>query len=233
MRILYYILYYMHYISLYHALRVRSIGWGCRIQSFNLFPLIIMEVFIRKHSDENHVVIKCLLFSYTALFVPHVPCCSPDSTLGSTALYHSQHHSWDCSLATPMITNIDTEAEHAHVHKDAVRWGGPLPSASIYLIRPTSRANCLHTKVRVGVKAVRMGLRGQCVKDHLGIHAWCVEAQPFSFCVKPTGFLCLCGSQSKLRQVRQKQAGRKRKWGSFAVNIKDDLKANLTCRHSK
>lgn len=85
--------------------------------------------------------------------------------------------------------------------------GGSLLSASIYLTCPPARVNCVYTNMQVGTELVSRVCVDSPFQDHLGIHAWCIEAQPFSFCVKPTGFLCLCGSQSKPRQVRQEQAG--------------------------
>lgn len=54
-----------------------------------------------------------------------------------------------------MITNIDSEAEHAHVSEDAVQWG--VRSCLPLFIPPAIPAcvNCVYTNMRVGAELVR------------------------------------------------------------------------------
>lgn len=110
--------------------------------------------------------------------------------------------------------------------------GDLLLSTSIYLT--AACVKYINTNMKGDIWVVRWVCVDLSFKDHLGIHAWCAEAQPFSFCVKPTGFLCLCGSQSKLQQVRQRQTGWKRKPSSLTFNVKDDLRKKISIgRHTE
>lgn len=104
--------------------------------------------------------------------------------------------------------------------------GDLLLSTSIYVT--AACVKYINTNMKGDIWVVRWVCVDLSFKDHLGIHAWCAEAQPFSFCVKPTGFLCLCGSQSKLQQVRQRQTGWKRKPSSLTFNVKDDLRKKIS-----
>lgn len=71
----------------------------------------------------------------------------------------------DCSLATPMITNIDSEASHAHVHGDALWWGvrsclPPFNSPALQHVWPPFMRLC--RAIRVHWSTVK----------NLCIHAW-------------------------------------------------------------
>lgn len=118
----------------------------------------------------------------------------------------TQHHSWDCSLATPMITNIDSEV-HAHVHEDAVRWevggggGGYLLSASHFY---HLLSFLLWTVHMLTCRSGRVSLCVQGVMNHLDVHAWCIEAQPFflSAWSRPASCVCAMLNQPRVKLER-------------------------------
>lgn len=64
---------------------------------------------------------------------------------------------------------------------------------------------------------------GGSLAEDLGNQGWCVEAQPFSLRMMPTGFLCLCCFRSAVRQVRKRQTEAKRKWSWATFSIKSSL----------
>ena len=107
-----------------------------------------------------------------------------------------------------------------------MRWrrGGSCPPVWLYLSqRPSCWCDCIYENTRGGVQVMsRVRVQGAW-KNHLRVHAFMLRGPAlffFLFCVKPTGFLCLCGSQSRLRQVRPERAGEKRKPRGFTFNIK-------------
>lgn len=116
---------------------------------------------------------------------------------------HTQHHFSDCWLATPMITNIDTEVEHAHVHEDAVRRGGGgggllsscLPlfvSAALLLVRLyiwKHAGRCAGDEDRVCAG---------CIKDPLRVHVfYASRPSPFFFSAWSRPASCVCAVLSR------------------------------------
>ena len=85
-----------------------------------------------------------------------------------------------------MITNIDTEVEHAHVYEDAVRGeegaGGAYPPVCLYLSqRPSCWCDCIYENTRGGVQVMRRVCAG-CMEDHLRVHAFMLRGPAlFSF----------------------------------------------------
>lgn len=135
---------------------------------------------------------------------------------------HTQHHCWDCSLATPMITNIDTEVEHAHVHKDAVcgdGGGGGAPGC-LYLSHTPSLvcvcvkcALCVYIcmDMQARVEVVKCLCLCVCITDH----AWCVQGPALFFLCGADRLPVFVRFSIKVRQVRQEQAGQKAEMSQF------------------
>lgn len=67
-------------------------------------------------------------------------------TVGRVLCYlKTQHHSWDCSLATPMVTNADPPVDCAHARetvRGAVVFVPPAPSACV---------TCIYTNMQVRI----------------------------------------------------------------------------------
>lgn len=115
-----------------------------------------------------------------------------------------------------MVTNTDPPVYCAHAQWDCAGSGW---------IRSTCPPRLVSL---VYIQTCRSRYGGSLAED-LGNQGWCVEAQPFSLSMMPTGFLCLCCSRSADRQVRKglTEAKRKLSWGTF--RIKSSLFDDGTC----